>query len=88
MYAISRNFTNFFGELEDGVYASACDNGVGAAWGTISGTLLAEMAVGADTQALRDISPGNRHAQPEPARAFPGAGCEKPYSPRQMAEQE
>ena len=38
VYAISRNFTNFFGQLEDGVYASACDNGVGVAWGTISGT--------------------------------------------------
>ncbi|AEY01356.1 FAD dependent oxidoreductase [Oceanimonas sp. GK1] len=55
VYAISRNFTNFFGELEDGVFASACDNGVGAAWGTISGTLMADMAVGADSQALRDI---------------------------------
>jgi glycine/D-amino acid oxidase-like deaminating enzyme len=55
VYAISRNFTNFFGELEDGVYATACDNGVGAAWGTISGTLLADLAVGADSQSLSDI---------------------------------
>jgi glycine/D-amino acid oxidase-like deaminating enzyme len=54
-YAISRNFTNFFGELETGVYATACDNGVGAAWGTISGTLLADMAVGADSRQLQDI---------------------------------
>lgn len=55
VYAISRNFTNFFGELEDGVYATACDNGVGAAWGTVSGTLLADLAVGADSQSLSDI---------------------------------
>jgi glycine/D-amino acid oxidase-like deaminating enzyme len=55
VYAISRNFTNFFGELEPGVFASACDNGVGAAWGTISGTLLADLAVGADSAQLRDI---------------------------------
>lgn len=55
VYAISRNFTNFFGTLEDGVFASACDNGVGAAWGTISGTLLADLAVGADSLQLRDI---------------------------------
>lgn len=55
VYAISRNFTNFFGELEDGIYASACDNGVGAAWGTISGTLLADLVVGADSQNLSDI---------------------------------
>jgi len=55
VYAISRNFTNFFGELESGVYATACDNGVGAAWGTVSGTLLADMATGADSQHLQDI---------------------------------
>lgn len=55
VYAISRNFTNFFGELEEGIYATACDNGVGAAWGTISGTLLADLAVGATSQALEDI---------------------------------
>lgn len=55
VYAISRNFTNFFGQLEDGVYASACDNGVGAAWGTISGTLMADLVVGADSQNLADI---------------------------------
>src|SRR5207244_7213668 len=55
VYAISRNFTNFFGKLEDGVYATACDNGVGAAWGTISGTLLADLAVGSDSSQLRDI---------------------------------
>ena len=33
VYAISRNFTNYFGQLDQGVYATACDNGVGAAWG-------------------------------------------------------
>ena len=55
VYAISRNFTNFFGQLDDGVFATACDNGVGAAWGTISGTLLADMAVGADSTRLDDI---------------------------------
>ena len=55
VYAISRNFTNFFGELAPGVHASACDNGVGVAWGTISGTLLADQGVGADSQQLHDI---------------------------------
>lgn len=55
VYAISRNFTNYFGKLEDGVYACACDNGVGAAWGTISGTLLADLAQGHDSPLLRDI---------------------------------
>lgn len=55
VYAISRNFTNFFGELEQGVYASACDNGVGAAWGTISGTLLADLVSGVESTQLDDI---------------------------------
>lgn len=54
-YAISRNFTNFFGQLDDGVFASACDNGVGVAWGTVSGTLLADYVMGATSQSLDDI---------------------------------
>ncbi|EMH4162987.1 FAD-binding oxidoreductase [Pluralibacter gergoviae] len=55
VYAISRNFTNYFGKLDDGVYACACDNGVGAAWGTVSGTLLADFAQGHDSGLLQDI---------------------------------
>ncbi|MBE3175379.1 FAD-binding oxidoreductase [Enterobacter cloacae complex sp. P29RS] len=54
-YAISRNFTNFFGQLEDGVFACACDNGVGAAWGTISGTLLADLYLKNESSLLNDI---------------------------------
>lgn len=55
VYAISRNFTNYFGEIADGVFASACDNGVGAAWGTISGTLMADLVAGEESQSLEDI---------------------------------
>lgn len=55
VYAMSRNFTNFFGQLEEGLYATACDNGVGTAWGTISGTLLADLVVGEESQGLEDI---------------------------------
>lgn len=54
-YAISRNFTNFFGQLEDGVFACACDNGVGAAWGTVSGTLLADLSLKNESSLLNDI---------------------------------
>ncbi|WP_150466289.1 NAD(P)/FAD-dependent oxidoreductase [Francisella sp. SYW-9] len=54
-YAISRNFTNFFGQFHDGAYASVCDNGVGIAWGTISGMLLADMAVGSYSEELNYI---------------------------------
>lgn len=74
VYAISRNFTNFFGALEDGVYASACDNGVGAAWGTISGTLLADLVVGADSQDLRDIQYVTDMPSLNPPEPFLGLG--------------
>ena len=74
VYAISRNFTNFFGELEPGVFASACDNGVGAAWGTISGTLLAEMAVGSDSAQLRDIQAVTGMPSLNPPEPFLGLG--------------
>lgn len=73
-YAISRNFTNFFGELEPGVFASACDNGVGAAWGTIAGTLLADLAVGADSQQLRDIRAVTGMPSLNPPEPFLGLG--------------
>ncbi|MGE4406245.1 NAD(P)/FAD-dependent oxidoreductase [Pseudomonas sp.] len=74
VYAISRNFTNFFGELEPGVFASACDNGVGAAWGTISGTLLAELAVGAESAQLRDIQAVTGIPSLNPPEPFLGLG--------------
>ena len=74
VYAISRNFTNFFGELAQGVYASACDNGVGAAWGTISGTLLADLAVGADSAQLRDIQAVTGMPALNPPEPFLGLG--------------
>lgn len=74
VYAISRNFTNFFGQLEDGVFASACDNGVGAAWGTISGTLLADFAVGAESAQLNDIRAVTGMPSLNPPEPFLGLG--------------
>ncbi|WBS05191.1 FAD-dependent oxidoreductase [Pseudoduganella sp. SL102] len=74
VYAISRNFTNFFGELDQGVYATACDNGVGAAWGTISGTLLADRAIGAGSEQLRDIEAVTGMPSRNPPEPFLGIG--------------
>lgn len=74
VYAISRNFTNFFGQLENGVYASACDNGVGAAWGTVSGGLLADLAMQADSQALQDIQYVTGMPSLNPPEPFLGLG--------------
>lgn len=73
-YAISRNFTNFFGQLDDGVFATACDNGVGAAWGTISGTLLAEHVVGASSTLLSHIKEVTGMPSLNPPEPFLGVG--------------
>lgn len=73
-YAISRNFTNFFGQLDDGVFATACDNGVGAAWGTISGTLLADRVVGAESSLLSDIQAVTGMPSLNPPEPFLGLG--------------
>jgi len=73
-YAISRNFTNFFGQLQPGLYASACDNGVGAAWGTISGTLLAELASGETSTTLEDIQAVTGMPALNPPEPFLGLG--------------
>ncbi|WP_175946292.1 FAD-binding oxidoreductase [Caballeronia sp. BCC1704] len=74
VYAMSRNFTNFFGKLQEGAFASACDNGVGAAWGTISGTLLADYAVGADSSLLDDIQAVTGMPSLNPPEPFLGLG--------------
>lgn len=54
-YAISRNFTNYFGLLAPGVFAAACDNGVGVVWGTIAGSLIADLASNHSSALLEDI---------------------------------
>lgn len=74
VYAISRNFTNYFGQLDDGVFATACDNGVGAAWGTISGTLLADRVVGAESSLLSDIQAVTGMPSLNPPEPFLGLG--------------
>lgn len=67
--ALSRNYTSFFGELKPGLFASCCHNGVGAARGTISGKLLAEMASGGDSELQRfmqDVSGMPARLPPQP----------------------
>ncbi|MEM8689047.1 MAG: FAD-binding oxidoreductase [Pseudomonadota bacterium] len=43
---LSRNSVAAFGELEQGLYSACCQNGLGAARGTLSGMLSAELAAG------------------------------------------
>jgi glycine/D-amino acid oxidase-like deaminating enzyme len=65
---ISMNSAQFFGRIADDVYASGAYNGVGVAMGSISGKLLADLVVGADSGLLRDIQalPGPTWIPPEP----------------------
>jgi glycine/D-amino acid oxidase-like deaminating enzyme len=58
----SLNEAQFFGRIEDNVWAAAGYNGVGVAMGTVSGTLLADLIAGADSPLLADL-----RALPEPA---------------------
>jgi glycine/D-amino acid oxidase-like deaminating enzyme len=52
---MSRNGAPCFGRLADNVFAAVCQNGVGVAKGTYSGTLLADLVVGAESDFLRDL---------------------------------
>ena len=53
---MSRNSVPKCGALADGVWAAVCQNGVGAAKGTISGRAVAEMAAGEDTDLVADMA--------------------------------
>lgn len=51
---LTRNSGQFFGEMADGLFLSACCNGAGNTLGTASGKLLAELAAGQKTPLLSD----------------------------------
>jgi glycine/D-amino acid oxidase-like deaminating enzyme len=53
--AISLNDTSFFGRLAPNVFGAAVYNGVGMAMGAASGMLLADEAIGAESELLRDV---------------------------------
>jgi glycine/D-amino acid oxidase-like deaminating enzyme len=64
--AISLNDTPFFGRLAPNIFGAAIYNGVGMAMGAASGMLLADEAIGAQSELLRDI-----RSLPRPARLPP-----------------
>jgi glycine/D-amino acid oxidase-like deaminating enzyme len=68
VFCMTRNWASFFGRLEQGVFASLGYCGVGLPRGTISGKLLAEYAMGAETDLIRDVQyvSGPRRLPPEP----------------------
>jgi glycine/D-amino acid oxidase-like deaminating enzyme len=65
---MSLNGVQFFGRIARGLFAAAGYNGVGVAMGTISGTLLADLVVGAESGLLADMQalPGPAWVPPEP----------------------
>ncbi len=52
---MTRNHAPKFGVLDDGVWSAVCQNGVGAAKGTIQGRAVAELAVGEDSEIVSDM---------------------------------
>ena len=65
---MSSNHALFFGALAPGIFAAVGCNGAGVAMGTISGALLADYVVGAESELLRDIRalPRPKRLPPEP----------------------
>jgi len=65
---LSRNNVPAFGEVEPGLYAACCQNGLGTAKGTLHGRLAAELASGVQSDLLSQVL-----AQPGPERLPPRA---------------
>lgn len=55
VFCMTRNLASFFGRLDKGVFASLGYCGVGVPRGTISGKLLAEYALGAESNLILDV---------------------------------
>lgn len=65
---LSRNSTPAFGELEEGLYSACCENGLGTVKSTLAGMMVAELATGTHTEALRKYqnTPGPSRMPPQP----------------------
>ena len=66
LLCLSRNGTAAFGEVEEGLFAAGCQNGLGAARGTYSGMMAADLVSGEKSGAVRDFL-----AQDTPSRLPP-----------------
>jgi len=68
VYCMTRNWASFFGRLDRGVFASLGYSGVGVPRGTISGKLLAEYAMGSESNLIADVQAlsGPKRLPPEP----------------------
>ena len=68
VFCMTRNWASIFGRLERGVFASLGYAGIGVPRGTISGKLLAEHALGSESDLNRDVQAlsGPKRLPPEP----------------------
>ncbi len=68
VFCMTRNWASYFGRIEPGVFASLGYSGVGVPRGTISGKLLAEYALGSESDSIADVQAvsGPRRLPPEP----------------------
>ena len=55
VFCMTRDWSSVFGRLEPGVFASLGYCGVGVPRGTISGKLLAEFVLGAESDPIDDV---------------------------------
>lgn len=68
VFCMTSNLASFFGRLEQGVFAALGYCGVGLPRGTASGTLLAEYAMGSESDAINDVQAisGPKRLPPKP----------------------
>ena len=68
VFCMTRDWSSVFGRLEPGVFAALGYCGVGVPRGTISGKLLAEYAMGSESDLIRDVVAlsGPKRLPPEP----------------------
>jgi glycine/D-amino acid oxidase-like deaminating enzyme len=69
---LSLNGAPAFGEIEEGLFSACCQNGLGAARGTLQGMLAADLAAGRDSPHLRAYRDADapRRLPPEPLAAL------------------
>ena len=63
---LSLNAVPAFGEVEDGIYAACCCNGLGTVKGTLGGRLIADLATKTPEPMVQDML-----AQPAPRKLYP-----------------
>ncbi len=70
LICLSRNAVAVFGEVDRGVFAACCQNGLGATKGTLNGILIADLALGNKASNTHSMVEHALNTEP-PAKLFP-----------------